>query len=38
MREERRIPTFEEVEGTDVSKAWEIFEEDNEDGEVVPGG
>lgn len=31
IREERRMPTFEEVEGTDIFKAWEIFEEEEED-------
>ncbi len=33
IREERRLPTFEEVEGTDIFKAWEIFEEEEENGE-----
>ena len=28
IREEGRMPTFEEVEGTDIFKAWEIFEEE----------
>jgi hypothetical protein len=31
IREERRMPTFEEVEGTDIFKAWEIFEEEEEE-------
>jgi hypothetical protein len=28
---EGRTPTFEEVEGTDIFKAWEIFEEEEVD-------
>jgi hypothetical protein len=28
IHKEGRTPTFEEVEGTDISKAWEIFEEE----------